>query len=124
MAGVYKGLRCGVGGPKVSHFLNEDDVVFIGEWEKENVVNLRRILQCFYLVAGLRINLSKSWLYGIRVEEPERIQMAGHLRYQTGSLPFKYLGLQVGGNMNLIDAWDPIVELFRIRLSLWKAKKL
>ncbi|KAJ0445610.1 putative reverse transcriptase zinc-binding domain-containing protein [Helianthus annuus] len=41
-----------------------------------------------------------------------------------GSFPFKHLGLQVGANMNLIKNWDPVVEIFQRRLSLWKAKTL
>lgn len=90
----------------------------------ENVKVLRRILRCFYLVSGLKINLNKSWLFATNVEEPERVIVANMLGCKTRTFPFKYLGLQVGANMNLVKSWDPVVDLFRKRLSLWKAKKL
>ncbi|XP_076904565.1 uncharacterized protein LOC143560046 [Bidens hawaiensis] len=122
--GLFKGLRCGIGGPTMTHLLCADDVIFVGERNQENVLNLRRILRCFYLVSRLKINVNKSWVYGIRVEESERMEMASLLNSKTGTFPFKYLGLLVGGNMNLVASWDPVVETFRRRLSLWKAKKL
>lgn len=39
-------------------------------------------------------------------------------------MPFSYLGLQVGANMNLCKNWLPVLEAFRSRLSSWKAKTL
>lgn len=50
--------------------------------------------------------------------------MAVILQCKVGSIPFKHLGLQIGANMNLIDSWDPVVELFKKRLSRWKARNL
>lgn len=57
---LFKGLRCGFGGLLVSHFLYADDVVFVGEWKKNNVLILQRILRCFSTASGLKINLAKS----------------------------------------------------------------
>lgn len=34
--GVYSGLKCGMEGPILSHFLYADDVIFIGEWSDQN----------------------------------------------------------------------------------------
>ncbi|KAL9997323.1 putative reverse transcriptase zinc-binding domain-containing protein [Helianthus debilis subsp. tardiflorus] len=50
--------------------------------------------------------------------------MAEILGCKKGSFPFKYLGLQVGANMNQIKNWDPVVNTFKKRLSLWKANTL
>ncbi|KAJ0469888.1 putative reverse transcriptase zinc-binding domain-containing protein [Helianthus annuus] len=50
--------------------------------------------------------------------------MANVLQCRAGFFPFKYLGLYVGANMNLIKNWKPIVDLFKNRLSMWKARKL
>ncbi|MFS7968866.1 putative reverse transcriptase zinc-binding domain-containing protein [Helianthus anomalus] len=87
-------------------------------------MNLRRILRCFYLASGLKVNLSKCSLYGVGVEEPDVVCLANTLQCNAGVLPFKYLGLYVGANMNLVRNWKPIVDLFKSRLSIWKAKKL
>ena len=40
---------------------------------------------------------------------------------KVGSLLFVYLGIKVGANMNRVRNWDPVVEVFRKRLSKWKA---
>ncbi|XP_021990642.1 uncharacterized protein LOC110887042 [Helianthus annuus] len=50
--------------------------------------------------------------------------MASILRCRAGTFPFKYLGLQVGANMNIVRNWKLVVETFKKRLSLWKANTL
>lgn len=122
--GLYYGLKCGPSGPVLSHFLYADDVVFLGNWDNENALNLGRILRCFYLVSGLRVNLNKCHVFGTCVDDTEMEQMAGVLRCRIGVIPFVHLGLQVGRNMNAISAWDAVVELFKKRLSRRKAKSL
>ena len=42
-------------------------LIFFGVWDPENIKNLVKILQCFYAVSGLKLNLYKSKLYGIGV---------------------------------------------------------
>nr|GEX55668.1 hypothetical protein [Tanacetum cinerariifolium] len=39
-------------------------------------------------------------------------------------IPFKYLGIMVGSNMNRLHAWDRVIEKVTARLSKWKAKTL
>ncbi|KAJ0428711.1 putative RNA-directed DNA polymerase [Helianthus annuus] len=122
--GVYRGIQCTRHGPTLSHFLFADDVVFLGEWSMGNVLNLNRILRCFYLSSGLKVNLRKSSLYGVSVEDTEVNMMASVLRCRVGEFPFKYLGLQVGANMTLVKNWKPVVDTFKRRLSVWKANTL
>ncbi|XP_076932415.1 uncharacterized protein LOC143597936 [Bidens hawaiensis] len=122
--GKFRVLTCGNNGPLLSHLIYADDVIFIGAWERQNVLNLRRILRCFFMVSGLKVNLAKCRLFGVRVTPNEKQQLANCLGCQAGDFPFKYLGLQIGANMNLINAWDPVVEMFIKRLLVWKAKTL
>ncbi|KAF5808150.1 putative RNA-directed DNA polymerase [Helianthus annuus] len=122
--GLYEGIRFVNNGEVLSHFLYADDVIFVGNWEGASVHNLRRILRCFFLASGLRVNLSKSSVFGINVDN-NRIQgLANTLGCRVGSFPFKHLGLQVGANMNLIKNWQPVVDVFRKRLAIWKANTL
>ncbi|XP_076949784.1 uncharacterized protein LOC143622559 [Bidens hawaiensis] len=121
--GLFHGLKCGSDDPTLSHFLYADDVIFIGEWNISNALNMCRILRC-YLVLGLRINLSKCRVFGTKVSEVEKNSLAEVPRCKVGDLPFIHRSLWVGKNMNGIKAWDPVVEIFRKRLSLWKAKQL
>ncbi|KAF5760166.1 putative RNA-directed DNA polymerase [Helianthus annuus] len=122
--GVIQGLSLSPTGGQISHFLYADDVIFVGKWSFNNLLNLKRILRCFYLSSGLKVNLKKSSLYGVGIEDSHVQLMANMLGCTRGTFPFKYLGLQVGANMNLIKNWDPVVETFQKRLSLWKAKTI
>uniref|UniRef100_A0A251TXQ6 Putative RNA-directed DNA polymerase, eukaryota, Reverse transcriptase zinc-binding domain protein n=1 Tax=Helianthus annuus TaxID=4232 RepID=A0A251TXQ6_HELAN len=122
--GLYKGIKCSTHGPLLSHFLYADDAVFVGEWSRENVLNLNRILRCFYLASGLRVNLKKSNLHAVGVSDVQLSDMASLLRCKAGVFPFKHLGLQVGANMNLVKNWRPVFDVFKKRLSAWKAKTL
>ncbi|KAJ0522647.1 putative RNA-directed DNA polymerase [Helianthus annuus] len=122
--GAFKGLSLSPNGSPLSHFLYADDVVFVGEWSFNNLVNLKRLLRCFFLTSGLKVNLKKSSLYGVGVEDTHVQLMSNMMGCTKGALPFKYLGLQVGANMNLIKNWDPVLEVFKRRLSLWKASTL
>ncbi|KAF5754385.1 putative RNA-directed DNA polymerase [Helianthus annuus] len=122
--GIFNGLQCTSNGPVLSHLIYADDVVFLGEWSSENVNNLRRLLRCFHLVSGLKVNLAKCSLFGIGIDELEVQQMADSMGCKKGTFPFKHLGLVVGANMNLIRNWKPVIDVFKNRLSLWKAKNL
>lgn len=64
--------------------------------------NIIRVMQVFYLASGLKINITKSNVYGIRVSSEEIKDMARVTGFASGTLPFTYLGLPVGSNMNLI----------------------
>ncbi|KAF5791018.1 putative RNA-directed DNA polymerase [Helianthus annuus] len=122
--GLFHGIRCTNSGPILSHLIYADDVVFLGEWSRANVLNLRRIMWCFYLASGLKVNMAKCSLFGIGVGDGDLADMAELLGCKIGSFPFKFLGLQVGANMNLYRHWKPVLDTVQSRLSIWKAKTL
>nr|GEW24614.1 hypothetical protein [Tanacetum cinerariifolium] len=64
--GVFKGLQLQES-VSISHLFYADDVVFIGEWSDDNLVNLIRILNCFHLASGLKINVQESQVLGVGV---------------------------------------------------------
>ncbi|KAJ0552768.1 putative RNA-directed DNA polymerase [Helianthus annuus] len=120
--GLYRGIYNNNNGLLLSHLLYADDAVFLEEWSDRNILNLNRILRCFHLASGLKVNLSKCSLFGVGVEDSEVARLASILNCKQGSFPFKYLGLYVGANMNLVRNWKPIIDLFKSRLSIWKAR--
>ncbi|XP_021984795.1 uncharacterized protein LOC110880608 [Helianthus annuus] len=93
--GALSGIALPNDGPTLSHPLYADDAMILGEWSKGNVLNVVRILRCFYACFGLRINIGKSCLYGVGVSNAEVIEMAELMGCRFDSLPFKYLGLTV-----------------------------
>lgn len=65
---------------------------FLGEWSKENAFNLLRILRCFYLAFDLKVNLSKSKVYGTGVSNTQIGDMGNWLNCSVVEFPFIYLG--------------------------------
>ncbi|GJT52544.1 RNA-directed DNA polymerase, eukaryota [Tanacetum coccineum] len=85
--GLFRGSQIGYNQLHVSHLFYADDALFLGEWDAENIKNLIAILNCYFLVSWLRINLAKSNLYGIEVVQHEVDQMAGLTGCDAGSVP-------------------------------------
>ena len=74
------------------------------------------------MASGLRINLYKSKLIGVGVEMGIVHEVAGLLGCDAAKIPLLYLGVTVGGNMNRVESWKPLIDKFQARLSRWKSK--
>ncbi|KAJ9553519.1 hypothetical protein OSB04_017564 [Centaurea solstitialis] len=97
--GLFKGIKVGNGGVILSHLQYADDVVFFGEWGVENIVNLIKLLKCFYEVSGLKVNINKCNIFGIGAPVDEVLGWARVIGCGSGSLPF-YLSQVTGGSFN------------------------
>ncbi|XP_035841276.1 uncharacterized protein LOC118488171 [Helianthus annuus] len=122
--GLFKGLQTPNNGPVISHLFYADDALVLGEWDRVDVKNVVRCLRIFYICSGLKINLQKSNIYGMGVDNGVVSDMAKVIGCKADSVPLNYLGITVGSNMNKINNWAPIFEIFDKRLSMWKAKTL
>nr|GEZ09524.1 putative RNA-directed DNA polymerase, eukaryota, reverse transcriptase zinc-binding domain protein [Tanacetum cinerariifolium] len=123
-SGLLQGAKVGDSGMNISHLFYADDVVIISEWNRQEMDNIIRVLQVFYLASGMKINIAKSNVYGIGVSSDDIIDMARVTRCASGTIPFIYLGLSIGSNMNLIANWQSLIDRFRGKLSSWKANLL
>lgn len=88
-------------------------IVFNMRVERSNVCNLMCILKCFEEMSGLRVNLSKSKLYGVEVQAREVRRLARGLKCCVGETPFLYLGLPVGDSMRRVDQLMLGISLLR-----------
>ncbi|KAJ0609001.1 putative RNA-directed DNA polymerase [Helianthus annuus] len=122
--GATHGIKTPNNGPIISHLLYADDAIIMGEWEAENLLNVVRILRVFYMCSMLKINLKKSNLYGIGVGNSEVKDKAKVVGCIAGETPFNYFSLILGANMNRINNWKPVFNVFEARLSSWKANTL
>ncbi|GKC07706.1 RNA-directed DNA polymerase, eukaryota, reverse transcriptase zinc-binding domain protein [Tanacetum coccineum] len=121
---LIKGVSLGNDAFNVSHFFFADDVVILTDWNTNDMKNIVRTLNSFYMASGLKINISKSNVYGVGVSKENLEAMSTLTGCLAGSLPFTYLGLPIGKNMKLTDSWCVMVDKFKSELSSWKANLL
>nr|GEX97885.1 RNA-directed DNA polymerase, eukaryota [Tanacetum cinerariifolium] len=122
-SGLDKGIRIDES-LTLSHLFYADDAVFIGKWDKANVITIVNMLKCFYLVSGLKINIQNSKIMGIGTSQEEVDTDANVIGCNTFSLPFNYLGVKVGSSSSRSNFWDEVIAKLSFRLSKWKIKTL
>ncbi|GJW57410.1 RNA-directed DNA polymerase, eukaryota, partial [Tanacetum coccineum] len=66
--GLFKGFQLH-GSVNISHLFYADDAMFIGEWSEQNLHNIVKVLNCFHLASGLKINIAKSQVLGVGVSQ-------------------------------------------------------
>ncbi|XP_071741928.1 uncharacterized protein [Rutidosis leptorrhynchoides] len=120
----FRGVKVGLEKIQISHLQYADDTIFFGEWSEENLRNLMMLLKCFELTSGLKVNYNKSNLFGLGLDKSLVENMARLYNCKMGKFPFIYLGLPVGGRMNKMESWNPVIDKFSKRLSDWKARSM
>ncbi|CAL5406146.1 unnamed protein product [Camellia sinensis] len=121
---LFNGVVLGANEISVSHLQFADDSIIFCEADWGEVVNIKRILRCFEMISGLRINYHKSVISGIGVQNDLLADFAGRLNCKCQKLPFKYLGLPLGANPGRLKTWKPIVDRFKVKLASWKRRFL
>nr|GEV41831.1 RNA-directed DNA polymerase, eukaryota [Tanacetum cinerariifolium] len=109
---------------QISHLFYADDVIFTGQWSDGNINTIIQALDCFHKASGLRLNLQKSKIMGISVNDETVCKAASKMGCHTLKTLFSYLGVKVGGSMPRIRSWDEIMDKVKSRLSKWKMKSL
>nr|GEV48057.1 RNA-directed DNA polymerase, eukaryota, reverse transcriptase zinc-binding domain protein [Tanacetum cinerariifolium] len=115
-----------VGSPDMhlSYLFYADDVIILFEWNLIAMELIIRILNIFYIVFGLKINIHKSNVYEVGVLSNEVEIMASYMGCEAGFFPFTYFGLPIGLNISRVTNWQPLIDRFKARLSSWKANLL
>ncbi|GJU88931.1 putative RNA-directed DNA polymerase [Tanacetum coccineum] len=121
---LYNKFSLANDGSNISLLQFENDALFFGEWSSFNAIHLVRMLKCFNDASSLKVNLSKSRIYGVGAPILEVNQAANTIKYLHGNLTFLYLGLPVGKYIRLGKSWSNMTDSFVRRLSSWKAKLL
>lgn len=101
-----------------------NDSLLFGGICQQNLWVIKAILHSFKLVSGLRINFSKSKLYGINAPMNFWEGATTFLHYFVETIPFKFLELPIGINHRREIAWELIVKLFQKTLSSQKGRFL
>ncbi|XP_071713246.1 uncharacterized protein [Rutidosis leptorrhynchoides] len=116
-----QGISVGADMIHLSHFIYADDVIIFSDWSVTELRHILLILEIFYRVSGLRLNVSKSHIFGIGVSDEEILTPANVTGARVGSFPTTYLGIPIGVSMNKIANWEPLRDKFCTKLSSWKA---
>jgi len=87
-------------------------------------VTIKSILRGFELASGLKTNFHKSKLVGINVDRNTLACYTKTLNCAQTGVPFKYLGLEVGGNPRKKQFWESILNKLKARLNVWKGRFL
>ncbi|GKV07784.1 hypothetical protein SLEP1_g19505 [Rubroshorea leprosula] len=120
---LYKGVTVGKDAVMITHLQFADDTIFFGDATENNIMVIKSIMRSFELLSGLKINLQKSQLMGINVEDSWGCKMAYRLCCKKGEFPFKYLGIPIGGSHRRLTMWQPLLESFKKKLSSWKGRQ-
>ncbi|GKB29293.1 RNA-directed DNA polymerase, eukaryota [Tanacetum coccineum] len=110
--GMFTGIKLS-SSLNISHLFYADDAIFLGQWNDSNIDTLVHVMECFYRVSGLRINLCKRRFMGIHVDAEELRRVAGCLN--LGVLVIKVIhgpegGLITGVRRGFRSTWTSIVQ--------------
>lgn len=94
--GFISGFKVGSGEVSISHLQFADDTIIFCETDVRQV----RFLRCFEAVLSLQINMAKSEIYSIG-ENCDIENLAWLLGCKIGSLSASYLGLPLGGKLQI-----------------------
>ncbi|XP_028070421.1 uncharacterized protein LOC114272902 [Camellia sinensis] len=116
---LLKGVSVGANDEvQLSHLQFADNSLLFCEAELTEVLNLKRILRCFEVSSGLKINYHKSVVCGIGISGSSLVEFASLLNCKTQNLPIKYLGLPLGANPRRKKTWKPAVD--KVKLSKYR----
>ena len=115
--GVIKGFTVGREAVHVSHLQFADDTLFLLDAKSKNLRNANCILKFFSVCSTLNINMEKSSLVGINLDDALVDSLASRLGCVESSWPIKYLGLPLGGNPMSTEFWRPVMEKVTKRLD-------
>ncbi|XP_028121753.1 uncharacterized protein LOC114318966 [Camellia sinensis] len=118
--GVIEGFVVGRDRIEVTHLQFADDTIFFSSKEENKVGCLLQVLRIFEIVSGLKVNLSKSSVVGINLNDSYVRRVADMLGCSIESFPIKYLGLPLGGDPRLAPFWEPVLVKIGKCLEGWK----
>lgn len=81
-------------------------------------------LRLFELISGLKVNFSKSLLYGWNIQEDVVEEGAALLGCEKGGQQFSYLGMKIGINPHAKDNWSWLIQKIKNRIACWDGRNI
>ncbi|RVW59655.1 putative ribonuclease H protein [Vitis vinifera] len=117
---LLEGFRVGRNRCRVSHLQFADDTILFASSSEEELQTLKSLLLVFGQVSGLKVNLDKSNLFGINLDQNHLFRLALLLDCKALDWTILYLGLPLGGNPTACGFWDPVIGRISRRLDRWQ----
>ena len=73
---MLEGFRVGINRTRVSHLQFADDTTFFSNIREEDLQTLKILLLVFRHISGLKVNLDKSNIYGINLDQAHISRLA------------------------------------------------
>ncbi|KAE8707901.1 hypothetical protein F3Y22_tig00110370pilonHSYRG00013 [Hibiscus syriacus] len=108
----------------LKHLHFADDLILFCRDSSTQILNIRRVLRIFSLMTSLHLNLSKSKLFGVNLDDDVLKEWAQSAGCCVGAFPMTYLGLLIGTTRNSELLWEPVLQKFSSKLAGWKATSL
>lgn len=122
--GIFRGIQMKNTAQQLTHLQFADDTIIFVEDSVESIEGVKKVLQCFQLISGLKINFEKSEILAHKTCRETQLKGAKVLGCQIGSWPMKYLGVPIGFSCKRKVFWEPLVKNFKRKLAQWKAESL
>ncbi|KAK0584469.1 hypothetical protein LWI29_013775 [Acer saccharum] len=123
--GLIEGERFDDSKVHITHLQFTDDTILFLKPRMEFVLNAKRILRCFKLASGLKINSHKSCVVQVGIgRDSMSPRWEAAFRCKQASLPITYLGFPLGGRPGSKNFWNSLVSRIENRLTPWKRKFL
>lgn len=98
----------------------DDTVLLLGESNWQNLWSIKAIMRGFELIFGLKVNFSKSKLFGLKTRMQFLESKSIFLSCSLDKLPFTFLGIPVGSNLRRATSWKGIIDKLKRNLASWK----
>lgn len=115
--GLFDGISLPGCKLKLSHLQFADDVLLFISGGDQSLLGIKRVLQCFQILSGMKINFNKSHLHGFRQNAAFISEWAELLGCQEGGSSFKYLGASIGSTTRRGSFWQPLIDRIRAKIK-------
>lgn len=95
---LFFGIQVGKSGLQISHVKYADVTILSAPTTQANILAVKSILRWFELLSGFKVNFRKSCLIVFHKSPNWCSLTATILKCSISKLPFKYLGVPVGGS--------------------------
>jgi hypothetical protein len=101
-----------------------DDTIIFMAHDLEKALNMKLILCIFEQLSGLKINFHKSELFCFGQASEVEDQYRALFGCESGSFPFKYLGIHIHFRKLKNGEWKLVEDRFERKLANWLGKML